>query len=60
MGRQNQKVSWCMATMKVLEKYCQDLLKTEAKISRGEDVIHFFEAQSRDLDPSFPENRYQH
>nr|XP_056722510.1 NADPH oxidase organizer 1 [Euleptes europaea] len=42
--------------LKLLEVYCAELLKAKPKISQGEDVTHFFEAQSQDLDPSFPEN----
>ncbi|XP_061455523.1 NADPH oxidase organizer 1 [Rhineura floridana] len=56
MLRKNQKLSRCRESLRLLEIYCQELLRTEAKISQGEDVIHFFEAQSRDMDPSFPEN----
>ncbi|KAJ6653740.1 hypothetical protein lerEdw1_008767 [Lerista edwardsae] len=46
----------CTEGLKMLESYCQELLKAGAKISRGEDVIGFFEPQSRDLDPAFPED----
>ncbi|XP_060116977.1 NADPH oxidase organizer 1 [Heteronotia binoei] len=42
--------------LKLLEIYCTELLKVKAKISQGEDVTRFLEAQSQDLDPSFPEN----
>ncbi|XP_007438817.1 NADPH oxidase organizer 1 isoform X1 [Python bivittatus] len=54
--RKNQKLSRCMESLRLLEVYCQELLKTQAKISQGEDVITFLEAQSQDLEPSFPEN----
>ncbi|XP_033023873.1 NADPH oxidase organizer 1 [Lacerta agilis] len=56
MLKKNQKLSRCRESLMLLEIYCQELLKTKARISQGEDVIHFFEAQSRDMDPSFPEN----
>ncbi|XP_063171008.1 NADPH oxidase organizer 1 [Candoia aspera] len=56
MLRKNQKLSRCMESLRLLEVYCQELLKTQAKISQGEDVIKFLEAQSQDLEPSFPEN----
>uniref|UniRef100_A0A672UEL9 NADPH oxidase organizer 1 n=1 Tax=Strigops habroptila TaxID=2489341 RepID=A0A672UEL9_STRHB len=46
----------CLEILKLLETYSQELLKTAAKISQGEDVIQFFKAQTQDLDPSFPEN----
>ncbi|PKU34176.1 nadph oxidase organizer 1 [Limosa lapponica baueri] len=46
----------CLEILKLLETYSQELLKTEAKISQGGDVIRFFKAQTQDLDPSFPEN----
>lgn len=41
----------------MLETYSQELLKVDAKISQGEDVIQFFKAQTQDLDPCFPEDR---
>ncbi|KAH0631745.1 hypothetical protein JD844_019511 [Phrynosoma platyrhinos] len=52
----NRKRSRGLKSLKQLEIYCQDLLRTQPQISQGEDVIHFFEAQSQDLNPSFPEN----
>ncbi|XP_042293807.1 NADPH oxidase organizer 1 [Sceloporus undulatus] len=52
----NQKQSRCLKILKQLEIYCQDLLRTQPQISQGEDVIHFFEAQSQDMDSSFAEN----
>ncbi|XP_032086855.1 NADPH oxidase organizer 1 [Thamnophis elegans] len=56
MLRKNQKLSRCMETLRLLEVYCQELLKTQAKISRGEDVVKFLEAHGQDLEPPFPEN----
>ncbi|KAK4813429.1 hypothetical protein QYF61_005377 [Mycteria americana] len=54
--RKSGKLSRCLEILKLLETYSQELLKTDAKISQGEDVIQFFKAQTQDLDPSFPEN----
>ncbi|NXV15520.1 NOXO1 oxidase, partial [Cepphus grylle] len=54
--RKSGKLNRCLELLKLLETYSQELLKTEAKISQGEDVIQFFKAQTQDLDPSFPEN----
>ncbi|NXC74659.1 NOXO1 oxidase, partial [Anhinga anhinga] len=54
--RKSGKPNKCLETLKLLETYSQELLKTDAKISQGEDVIQFFRAQTQDLDPSFPEN----
>ncbi|KAG8145349.1 hypothetical protein E2320_011906 [Naja naja] len=56
MLRNNQKLSRCLEALRLLEVYCQELLKTQAKISRGEDVVKFLEAHSQDLEPPFPEN----
>ncbi|XP_070617061.1 NADPH oxidase organizer 1 isoform X2 [Erythrolamprus reginae] len=56
MLRKNQKLSRCLETLRLLEVYCQELLKTHAKISQGEDVVKFLEAHSQDLEPPFPEN----
>ncbi|XP_077173007.1 NADPH oxidase organizer 1 isoform X2 [Paroedura picta] len=42
--------------LKQFEAYSTELLQAKAKVSRGEDVTRFFEAQRQDLDPSFPEN----
>uniref|UniRef100_A0A8D0FHJ1 NADPH oxidase organizer 1 n=1 Tax=Strix occidentalis caurina TaxID=311401 RepID=A0A8D0FHJ1_STROC len=53
------KLNRCLEILKLLETYSQELLKMDAKISQGEDVIQFFKAQTQDLDPSFPENRYE-
>ncbi|KAL7978988.1 hypothetical protein Chor_015012 [Crotalus horridus] len=54
--RKTQKLSCCMESLRLLEVYCQELMKTQAKISQGEDVIKFLEAHGQDLEPSFPEN----
>ncbi|KFZ59166.1 NADPH oxidase organizer 1, partial [Antrostomus carolinensis] len=54
--RKSRKLNRCLETLKLLETYSQELLKTDAKISQGESVIQFFKAQTQDLDPSFPEN----
>ncbi|KAK9393379.1 NADPH oxidase organizer 1 [Crotalus adamanteus] len=54
--RKTQKLSCCMESLRLLELYCQELMKTQAKISQGEDVIKFLEAHGQDLEPSFPEN----
>uniref|UniRef100_A0A8C8BGW6 NADPH oxidase organizer 1 n=1 Tax=Otus sunia TaxID=257818 RepID=A0A8C8BGW6_9STRI len=57
--RKRGKLNRCLEILKLLETYSQELLKMDAKISQGEDVIQFFKAQTQDLDPSFPENRYE-
>lgn len=57
--RKSRKPNRCLEVLTLLEMYSQELLKTDPKISQGEDVIQFFKAQTQDLDPSFPENRYQ-
>ncbi|XP_063027511.1 NADPH oxidase organizer 1 [Melospiza melodia melodia] len=54
--RKGGKLNRCLEILKLLETYSQELLKTDVKISRGEEVIQFFKAQTQDLDPSFPEN----
>ncbi|NXG46282.1 NOXO1 oxidase, partial [Psilopogon haemacephalus] len=54
--RKSGKPNSCLEVLKVLETYSQKLLKTDAQISRGEDVLQFFKAQAQDLDPSFPED----
>ncbi|NXN40260.1 NOXO1 oxidase, partial [Rhinoptilus africanus] len=54
--RKSGKLNRCLELLKLLETYSQELLKTEANISQGEDVIQFFKAQTQDLDPCFPEN----
>ncbi|XP_078520987.1 NADPH oxidase organizer 1-like [Lissotriton helveticus] len=45
-----------LARLKLLESYVQELLKTDAKISQGQDVTGFFTPQTRDFDPAFTEN----
>ncbi|NXO79678.1 NOXO1 oxidase, partial [Sitta europaea] len=54
--RKGGKLNRCLEILKLLETYSQELLKTDVKISRGEEVNRFFKAQTQDLDPSFPEN----
>nr|XP_030140593.3 NADPH oxidase organizer 1 [Taeniopygia guttata] len=54
--RKGGKMNRCLEILKLLETYSQELLKTDVKISRGEEVNQFFKAQTQDLDPSFPEN----
>ncbi|NXJ97150.1 NOXO1 oxidase, partial [Corythaixoides concolor] len=54
--RKSGNLNRCLEILKLLETYSQELLKMDAKISQGEDVIQFFKAQTQDLDPSFPEN----
>lgn len=57
--RKGGKLNRCLEILKLLETYSQELLKTDVKISRSEEVNQFFKAQTQDLDPSFPENRYE-
>ncbi|NWW37510.1 NOXO1 oxidase, partial [Panurus biarmicus] len=54
--RKGGKLNRCLEILKLLETYSLELLKTDVKISRGEEVNQFFKAQTQDLDPSFPEN----
>ncbi|XP_063270190.1 NADPH oxidase organizer 1 [Prinia subflava] len=54
--RMGGKLNRCLEILKLLETYSQELLKTDVRISRGEEVNQFFKAQTQDLDPSFPEN----
>ncbi|OXB81878.1 UNVERIFIED_CONTAM: hypothetical protein H355_015075, partial [Colinus virginianus] len=54
--RKSGKINRSLERLKSLETYSQELLKLDAKISQGEDVIQFFKAQTQDLDPCFPED----
>ncbi|NWT91154.1 NOXO1 oxidase, partial [Urocynchramus pylzowi] len=54
--RKGGNLNRCLEILKLLETYSQELLKTDVKISQGEEVNQFFKAQTQDLDPSFPEN----
>ncbi|NXD30712.1 NOXO1 oxidase, partial [Spelaeornis formosus] len=54
--RKGGKLNRSLEILKLLETYSQELLKTDVKISQGEEVNQFFKAQTQDLDPSFPEN----
>ncbi|XP_069065880.1 NADPH oxidase organizer 1-like isoform X1 [Pleurodeles waltl] len=45
-----------LARLRLLETYVQELLRTDAKISQGEDVTAFFTPHLKDLDPAFHEN----
>uniref|UniRef100_A0A8C6ZUZ1 NADPH oxidase organizer 1 n=1 Tax=Nothoprocta perdicaria TaxID=30464 RepID=A0A8C6ZUZ1_NOTPE len=50
------KLSKSLERLRLLETYSQELLKMDAKISQSETLTQFFKAQTRDLEPSFPEN----
>ncbi|KYO30843.1 NADPH oxidase organizer 1 [Alligator mississippiensis] len=56
MQRKSGKLRRSLERLKLLELYSQELMKLDTKISQSEDVTQFFKAQTRDLDPSFPEN----
>ncbi|XP_025909686.1 NADPH oxidase organizer 1 [Nothoprocta perdicaria] len=54
--RRSGKLSKSLERLRLLETYSQELLKMDAKISQSETLTQFFKAQTRDLEPSFPEN----
>lgn len=59
VNAKQRKMNKFLERLKLLETYSQELLKTDAKISQSEDLIQFFRAQTQDLDPCFPEDRYK-
>ncbi|XP_063285029.1 NADPH oxidase organizer 1-like [Pelobates fuscus] len=54
--RRNRNSSRFIERLRLLEKYSQELLKSDQKISQCENVVKFFTPKSHDLNPTFHEN----
>ncbi|XP_029432683.1 NADPH oxidase organizer 1-like isoform X2 [Rhinatrema bivittatum] len=54
--RKNKHSNRLLERLQLLETYSQELLCTDPKISQAQDVTQFFTPQTRDLDPSFPQD----
>ncbi|KAM4631822.1 NADPH oxidase organizer 1-like [Discoglossus pictus] len=54
--RKNKTVSRCIERLRLAEKYSQELLKIDEKISQCNLVIDFFTPKKEDLAPSFPDD----
>ncbi|XP_056391688.1 NADPH oxidase organizer 1-like isoform X2 [Hyla sarda] len=54
--RINRSSSRCIERLRLLQRYSQDLLKTDNKISQCEIVMAFFTPTNKDLKADFPEN----
>ncbi|XP_067859747.1 NADPH oxidase organizer 1-like [Heptranchias perlo] len=52
--RRQTRVSKSVLRIRMLEKYCNHLLSTSAKISKDQAVSQFFLLTNKDLAPSFP------
>lgn len=55
-GRMGKKTTKSVVFLKSLEKYCNDLLNCEARISQSSSLIKFFQPNDQDLDKEFPKN----
>uniref|UniRef100_A0A3P9MH71 NADPH oxidase organizer 1a n=1 Tax=Oryzias latipes TaxID=8090 RepID=A0A3P9MH71_ORYLA len=55
-GRMGKKTTKSVVFLKSLEKYCNDLLNCEARISQSSSLIKFFQPNDQDLDREFPKN----
>ncbi|OCT64430.1 NADPH oxidase organizer 1 [Xenopus laevis] len=54
--RKNRSTNRFIDRLRLLEKYSQELLRTDGKISQGNLVMKFFTPTTKDLNPDFPEN----
>lgn len=43
--------------LKFLQKYCNELLSCEPRVSQSADLIQFFHPNAQDLEPEFSKNR---
>ncbi|XP_036069168.1 NADPH oxidase organizer 1a [Oryzias melastigma] len=55
-ARVGKKTTKSMAFLKSLEKYCNELLNCEARISQSSSLIKFFQPKDQDLDKEFTKN----
>ncbi|XP_029432679.1 NADPH oxidase organizer 1-like isoform X2 [Rhinatrema bivittatum] len=54
--RHRKSTHQLLERLQLLETYSQELLCTDPKISQAQEVTQFFTPQTRDLDPSFPQD----
>ncbi|XP_053551008.1 NADPH oxidase organizer 1-like [Bombina bombina] len=54
--RKNRFLNRFIERLLLLQKYSQDLLKTDGRISQSELVVKFFMPTNKDMNPSFPDN----
>ncbi|XP_031748335.1 NADPH oxidase organizer 1 isoform X2 [Xenopus tropicalis] len=54
--RKNRTTNRFIERLRLLEKYSQELLRTDGKISQCDLVLKFFTPSNNDLNPKFPEN----
>ncbi|KAM4697724.1 NADPH oxidase organizer 1 [Rhinophrynus dorsalis] len=54
--RRNRATNRFIERLRLLEKYSQELLRVDGKISQSDLVIKFYTAGNQDLNPTFPEN----
>ncbi|CAG11457.1 unnamed protein product [Tetraodon nigroviridis] len=48
-----------LVRLKFLQKYCNELLSCEPRVSQSADLIQFFHPNAQDLEPEFSKNRQE-
>lgn len=46
-----------MLCLKFLQKYCNELLSCDPRVSQSAELIQFFDPKDQDLQPDFAKNR---
>lgn len=54
---QRKGPSKSLVRLKFLEKYCNELLSCDPRVSQSADLIQFFHPKDQDLQPEFTKNR---
>lgn len=52
-----KSLSGSLVRLKFLQKYCNELLSCDPRVSQSADLIKFFHPKAQDLQPEFSRNR---
>lgn len=55
-GGQRKSPTKSLVRLKFLQKYCNELLSCDPRVSQATDLIQFFQAKDQDLQPEFAKN----
>lgn len=47
-----------LVRLKFLEKYCNELLSCDPRVTQSADLLQFFQPKDQDLEPEFAKNGY--
>jgi len=56
-GGQKKGTSRSVLRLKILEKYCEELLSCDPLITQSPDLVRFFHPTAQDLKPEYVSNR---